>query len=283
MAAAVAAFYARIPIGHVEAGLRSRDLKQPWPEEFNRVVIDSVADLLFAPTSEAYANLAGEYNRKARSFVTGNTGIDALFIALELLKSDCKWQAEVSQRYLYLDNKRRLILVTGHRRESFGRGFQLICQALAKLAMRGDIQIVYPVHLNPKVRVPVLESLHLKQNIHLIEPVSFLDMVYLMQRSHFILTDSGGIQEEAPALGKPVLVMRNTTERPEAVQLGTVKLVGTDPDLIYEEAAVLLDDAAAYRDRARAVFPYGDGRAADRIVNIILQEFRDLIGVEGHG
>jgi len=273
MAAAVAAFYARIPLGHVEAGLRSGDLKQPWPEEFNRVVIDSFADLLFAPTSDADANLSLEYNRKGQRYVTGNTGIDALFMAVELLRSDPKLQAEVAQRHQYLDGKRRLVLVTGHRRENFGEGFKLICRALLKLAMREDVQIVYPVHLNPNVRAPVLDSLHRDRNIHLIEPVSFLEMVYLMQRSHFILTDSGGIQEEAPALGKPVLVMRNTTERPEAVRLGTVKLVGTDPDLICQEAAVLLDDATAYRERARAVFPYGDGKAAERIINIILREF----------
>ena len=273
MAAAIGAFYAGIPVGHVEAGLRSGNLKQPWPEEFNRVLIDSVAELLFAPTTEARTNLLGEYNRKAKIHVTGNTGIDALFIALEMLRSDSARNAQICDRYSYLNDQKRLILVTGHRRENFGRGLKNVCDALVEISLRRDVQVLYPVHLNPNVRLPVLKRLKSQKNIRLIQPVDFFDMVHLMQRAYLIITDSGGIQEEAPALGKPVLVTRNTTERPEAVLMGSVKLVGTDPSLIHREAVLLLEDDAVYRQRARPVFPYGDGKAAGRIRRIISSEF----------
>jgi UDP-N-acetylglucosamine 2-epimerase len=271
MAAAMAAFYAQIPVGHVEAGLRSRDLKQPWPEEFNRVVIDSLADLLFAPTAEARSNLLGEYNRGAEIHVTGNTGIDALLLFAEILRSDANHRRELDDRFAYLDPQKRLILVTCHRRENIGEGLENVCDALAKIASRSDIQLLYPMHLNPKVRLTVLQRLHARHNnnIYLIEPVDFSKMVYLMHRAFLILTDSGGIQEEAPALGKPVLVTRNTTERPEALKTGNVILVGTDTDRICLEANRLLDDDQLYRERARPVFPYGDGMASERILQIV--------------
>jgi UDP-N-acetylglucosamine 2-epimerase (non-hydrolysing) len=277
MAAAMAAFYARIPVGHVEAGLRSRDLKQPWPEEFNRVVIDSLADLLFAPTAEARSNLLTEYNRSAKIHVTGNTGIDALLLFTEILRSDTGRRTELDDRFAYLDPQRRLILVTGHRRENIGEGLENICDALAKIASRCDIQLLYLMHMNPNVRATVLQRLRGRTNIHLIEPVDFTEMVYLMQRAFLIITDSGGIQEEAPALGKPVLVTRNTTERPEALKTGNVMLVGSDTDRICQEADLLLDDDHLYRQRARPVFPYGDGKASERIVHIVARQF----GVNG--
>jgi UDP-N-acetylglucosamine 2-epimerase (non-hydrolysing) len=279
MAAAMAAFYARIPVGHVEAGLRSRDLQQPWPEEFNRVVIDSLADLLFAPTAEARSNLLAEYNRGAEIHVTGNTGIDALLAFSEILRSDAGRRAELDDRFAYLDPQRRLILVTGHRRENIGEGLENICDALVKIASRCDIQLLYPMHLNPNVRATVLQRLHARDNIHLIEPVDFAEMVYLMQRAFLIITDSGGIQEEAPALGIPVLVTRNRTERPEAVKTGNVILVGTDADTICQESNRLLDDDQLYRERSRPVFPYGDGKASERIFHIVARRF----GVNGFG
>lgn len=273
MTGAMAAFYARIPVGHVEAGLRSGDLNQPWPEEFNRVVIDSCADLLFAPTAEAQANLLAEYNRNAEIHVTGNTGIDALLMFTEILRSDAGRRAELDARFAYLDRQARLILVTGHRRENIGEGLEQICDALVKIASRCDVQLLYPVHLNPNVRATVVQRLQSRKNIHLIEPVDFAEMVYLMQRAFLIITDSGGIQEEAPALGKPVLVTRNTTERPEALKTGNVRLVGTDTDLICRETAHLLDNSQLYHERSRAVFPYGDGNASKRILSIVSQWF----------
>jgi UDP-N-acetylglucosamine 2-epimerase (non-hydrolysing) len=281
MTAAMGAFYAQIPVGHVEAGLRSGDLAQPWPEEFNRVMIDSMADLLFAPTDEARTNLLREYNRKADIYVTGNTGIDALFLVANAIETDSARKASMSARYGYLDENRRLILVTGHRRENVGVGFTNICDALRQMAERPDLQILYPVHLNPNVRKTVMERLRAQENIYLIDPVDFFDMVYLMQRAYFIITDSGGIQEEAPSLGKPVLVTRNTTERPEAVVTGNVRLVGIDADVIYREAVLLLGDAEVYRQRARPVFPYGDGRASGRIVRIISEKLDLYDGAGG--
>jgi UDP-N-acetylglucosamine 2-epimerase (non-hydrolysing) len=273
MASAVAAFYAHIPVGHVEAGLRSRDLQQPWPEEFNRVCIDSIAELMFAPTAEARTNLLAEYNRNAPVYVTGNTGIDALLTAAKMLQHDAGRRAALAKKYEYLDDNARLILVTGHRRENIGAGFEKICDALTKIASREDVQLLYPVHLNPNVRATVLERLGPQKNVYLIDPVGFFDMVYLMQRAYFVITDSGGIQEEAPALARPVLVTRNTTERPEALRTGNVKLVGTDSKAIFGEAALLLDDEKVYRERARAVFPYGDGKASDRIIRILERYF----------
>lgn len=271
MAAAIAAFYARIPVGHVEAGLRSYDLARPWPEEFNRVAIDSIASLMFAPTEVSAGNLKAEYNRKAAIVETGNTGIDALMLVARRLETDPALAEAAVRRFAALDPQKRLILVTGHRRESFGGGFEDICTALARIAARGDVEIVYPVHLNPNVKTVVEARLGRARGIHLIEPVDYGNMVYLMKRAHLILTDSGGIQEEGPALGRPVLVMRDVTERPEAIATGVVQLVGTDPDRIVGKVAGLLDDPSEYSRRARPVFPYGDGTAALRIADAIEQ------------
>ncbi len=265
MAAALACFYLRIPIGHVEAGLRSRDYTQPWPEEMNRVFIDSVAKQLYAPTTQAKDNLHNEKSVLGDVYVTGNTGIDALFYAQAKLKGS---EAQFAN-FNFLSSDKRTILVTGHRRENLGDGFRSICTALLELAKRPDVQIVYPVHLNPAVRATVNEMLQRSANIHLIDPVSYMEMVFLMKNAHLILTDSGGIQEEAPALGKPVLVLRDVTERPEAVSAGVVKIVGTRKDVIIKETNLLLDDPAAYRGMARNVSPYGDGKSAKRIADII--------------
>jgi UDP-N-acetylglucosamine 2-epimerase len=269
MATAVAAFYGRVAIGHVEAGLRSFDLARPWPEEFNRVAVDAVADLMFAPTESSAANLRSEYNRSGRIIVTGNTGIDALLGMAARLRDDAALRDQVTRALPHISPNKRLIVVTGHRRESFGPGFQRICDGLAAIAARPDVEIVYPVHLNPNVRAVVLDRLGGHANIHLIPPVGYPEMVYLMSAATILVTDSGGIQEEGPALGKPVLVMREVTERPEALETGVVKLVGTDPDLIRREVNHLLDDPAAYAAMARPVFPYGDGQAARRIADAI--------------
>lgn len=264
MAAGLAAFYARIPVGHVEAGLRSRNLDHPFPEEYNRRSIDAVARLLFAPTQGAADNLRAERADDQTIVVTGNTGIDALLYMAGKVSG-----AEIAATGVALPGDRRLILVTGHRRENFGDGLTQICEALARLAERPDVTMVYPVHLNPQVQGPVLARLSGYANLHLIAPVDYPTMVALMTRAHLILTDSGGIQEEAPALGKPVLVMRQVTERPEAVATGVASLVGTDPDRIVAEAEALLDDEAAYAARARRVFPFGDGTASIQIAAAI--------------
>jgi UDP-N-acetylglucosamine 2-epimerase (non-hydrolysing) len=272
MSAAMAGFYARCRIGHVEAGLRSNDLQRPWPEEFNRVIIDSVADYRFAPTKSAEANLQREYNRNAKILVTGNTGIDTLLYVSSLLDQDQLLLKNISLRYDFLDPARKLILVTGHRRESFGDGFERICDGLIAIADRGDTEILYPVHLNPNVRKVVNERLTGHANIHLIDPIGYLDMVLLMKRAKVLVTDSGGIQEEGPALGRPVLVMRDVTERPEALSTGVVKLIGTDPERMRTEVAALLDNETHYRACARPVFPYGDGTAAAKISQFIHEE-----------
>ena len=264
LAAALAAFHAGVPIGHVEAGLRSHDLARPFPEEFNRVTIDSIATLLFAPTETAAANLHHESARERVILVTGNSGIDALLEIAGRLDGGALERAGLG-----IDPTKRLILVTGHRRESFGPGFERICAALARLAGRGDVEIVYPVHLNPEVRTAVTARLSGCAGIRLIDPVGYPEMVALMRAATLILTDSGGIQEEAPALGTPVLVMRDVTERPEAVALGAARLVGTDPDAIVREAELLLDDEAELAARTRPVFPYGDGGAAPRIATAV--------------
>lgn len=269
MAAAIAAFYARVPIGHVEAGLRSFDLRRPWPEEFNRVAVDAIADLMFAPTESAAANLRNEYNRHGKILVTGNTGIDALLTIADKLARDAALRETIAARLPPIDPGRRLIVVTGHRRESLGRGFEQICAGLRAIAARPDVQIVYPVHLNPRVRDVVLERLGGCRNIDLIDPVGYIEMVYLMTRAELLITDSGGIQEEGPALGKPVLVMREVTERPEALATGVVRLIGTDPEAMRAEVARLFDDPSAYAAAARAVFPYGDGHAAARIADAV--------------
>ncbi len=263
--AALAAFHRRIPVGHVEAGLRTGNLQQPWPEEMNRRVVDVMSDLMFAPTAGSKANLARE-SLAGRVIVTGNTVIDALHETTARLDADPVLRASLEARMSFVDGKRPLLLVTGHRRESFGAGFENICAALAELAASEDLQIVYPVHLNPNVRGPVQATLGNVRNVHLIEPLDYVGFVWLMQRASIILTDSGGVQEEAPALGKPVLVMREVTERPEAVAAGTVRLVGTARESIVGEVRALLHDPQAYGEFARRVNPYGDGHASARIV-----------------
>lgn len=272
LATTLAAYYARIPVAHIEAGLRTGDKYAPFPEEMNRKITGAVADLHFAPTAASQANLLAEGVPAAAIHVTGNTVIDALLAVVEKLKTSAALQAELAERFGFLDASKKLILVTGHRRENFGEGFQNICHALADVAERHpDVEILYPVHLNPNVRQPVNDILAARglSNVHLIEPVDYLPFVYLMNRSHLIITDSGGVQEEAPSLGKPVLVMRETTERPEAVAAGTVKLVGTSRDEIVRQCERLLTDSDAYLAMSRAHNPYGDGQAVARIVNTL--------------
>ncbi len=269
LAASLAAYYAKVRVGHVEAGLRTFNKHSPWPEEINRTLTGHLADLHFAPTEKARANLLREGVAAESIHVTGNTVIDALLDVAHRVRTDSTLRCEFESRFSFLDPAKRLILVTGHRRENFGDGFEGICYGLAAIAARGDVQIVYPVHLNPNVQEPVKRILASQPNIFLIEPQDYLPFVYLMDRSALLITDSGGVQEEGPSLGKPVLVMRNTTERPEAVEAGTVKLVGTDRQAIFAEAARLLDDPAAYEDMSRAHNPYGDGQAARRIREIL--------------
>jgi len=269
-ASSLAAYYQQIAIGHVEAGLRTGNLYSPWPEEGNRRLTGALARFHFAPTQSAAANLRREDINPDAIHVTGNTVIDALLEVRARLEADSSLNQTLRTQFSFLRDDRRVVLVTGHRRENFGGGFERICQAIRRLAQNyPNVDIVYPVHLNPNVREPVQRLLSDLGNVQLIEPLEYLPFVYLMTKSHLILTDSGGIQEEAPSLGKPVLVMRNTTERPEAVDAGTVKLVGTDSEVIYSSAAELLDDPGAYRSMAQANNPYGDGQACDRIAGIL--------------
>lgn len=276
MAAALGAFYEKIPVGHVEAGLRTGNLLAPWPEEANRKLISAIATLHFAPTDWARQNLLRENIPHAAIAVTGNTVIDALLTVKRGIESDPDFLLEMEREFPFAGEPsgkrlgRNVILVTGHRRESFGRGFENICTALRELAKRNDVQIVYSVHLNPNVRAPVNRILGGVSNVHLIEPIDYRRFVYLMSSARIILTDSGGIQEEAPALGKPVLVMREVTERPEAVASGTVSLVGTDAERIVSETVRLLDDTQAYEARTSASSPYGDGNAGRRILETLL-------------
>nr|WP_269216532.1 MULTISPECIES: UDP-N-acetylglucosamine 2-epimerase (non-hydrolyzing) [Pseudomonas] len=269
MVASMAAFHRRIPVGHVEAGLRTGDIYSPWPEEMNRRCIDLSADLLFAPTGQSRDNLLGE-RLQGRCVVTGNTVIDALQLTARRINDDAALRSELDHQFPFLQTGRRLLLVTGHRRENFGEGFLDICKALRDLARRTDIQIVYPVHLNPNVLGPVTEQLGDLPNVHLIKPLDYLAFVRLMQHAHVILTDSGGVQEEAPSLGKPVLVMRDVTERPEAVAAGTVRLVGTSPASIIAGVNALFDDEALWHRTSQAVNPYGDGKASQRIVDTLM-------------
>ena len=269
LAAALAAFYAKVPVGHVEAGLRTGNMQAPWPEEANRRLTAPLTSLHFAPTRRSSENLLGEGVDPETVHVTGNTVIDALLAVVDKIEKQPALKEELAARFPFLDDAKRLILVTGHRRGNFGGGFEQMCAALADLADRGDAQIVYPVHLNPNVQEPVKRILGDRPGVALIEPLDYLPFVYLMSRAHLILTDSGGVQEEAPSLGKPVLVMRETTERPEAVDAGTVRLVGTDRTRIVEEAVRLLDDTTAYEAMSRAHNPYGDGKAASRIADIV--------------
>lgn len=270
-AAALAAYYARVHVGHVEAGLRTGDIYSPWPEEMNRRLAGSIATFHFAPTEHAQNNLIREGVDPNKILITGNTVIDALLHVVAQLQSDVHMRGRLEREYEWLDSAKRLILVTGHRRENFGQGFENICLALRALSERGDCEIIYPMHLNPNVQEPVNRILGGSPGVHLVKPLEYLPFVYLMTRAHLILTDSGGIQEEAPSLGKPVLVMRDTTERPEAVEAGTARLVGTDIDRIVAEASRLLDDDADYAQMSRVHNPYGDGRAADRITESIAE------------
>jgi UDP-N-acetylglucosamine 2-epimerase (non-hydrolysing) len=262
---ALAAFYSHIPVAHVEAGLRTHDMRQPFPEEMNRVLASHLTALHFAATEKAARNLRDEGVPTHAIHVTGNTGIDAVLFVRDALEqgalAGCDWTE--------LDASKKLIVVTAHRRESFGSGFERICRALARIADRGDAQLVYPVHPNPNVQDPVQRYLASHPNVRLIAPQSYVPFVDLMRRAYLLITDSGGIQEEGPSLGKPILVLREKTERPEAVTAGTVKLVGTDEDRIVREAAILLDDRAAYDRMSRVHNPYGDGRASARIAGLI--------------
>jgi UDP-N-acetylglucosamine 2-epimerase (non-hydrolysing) len=272
-ASSLAAFYHRVKVGHVEAGLRTNNIYSPWPEEANRQITAILANYHFTPTATSKTNLLKENKNKENILVTGNTVIDALFLVLDKIEKDIELKTKIINNInlqYNLDTNRRLILVTGHRRENFGEGFINICRSLKYIALNNpDIDIVYPVHLNPNVQKPVKEILSDTKNIHLIEPLQYETFIYLMDQSYFIITDSGGIQEEAPSLGKPVLVMRDTTERPEAVEAGTVKLVGTNQEVIIKEAQKLLDDKNEYAKMSKAHNPYGDGKACKRIVKFI--------------
>ena len=269
LAAALAGYYAKVPVGHVEAGLRTGDRYAPFPEEINRRLTDAICDLHFAPTAAAADNLAREGISGDGVSVTGNTVIDALLHIVEKLRTNPAIDGEMGARFPFLESERRMVLVTGHRRENFGDGFERICRALARIAERDDVEVVYPVHLNPNVQAPVHRLLGGKANVHLLEPLDYLPFVHLMDRAYIVVTDSGGIQEEAPSLGKPVLVMRDVTERPEAVAAGAVRLVGTDTDTIVGATATLLDDPREYVTMSRAHNPYGDGRASQRIADYL--------------
>ncbi len=269
LSGSLAAFYRKLPVGHVEAGLRSGSMTAPWPEEMNRRVATLVTRFHFAPTERSRQNLIDEAVDPSQIHLTGNTVIDALVETVERLKSAQSTRAGLQDRFRFLDPDRPVILVTGHRRENFGDGFENICKALLDIVARHNVQIVYPVHPNPNVLAPVQRLLGNEKRIHLIDPLDYEPFVYLMERSHLIITDSGGVQEEAPSLGKPVLVMRDTTERPEAVDAGTVILVGTSRERIFEEATRLLTDRDHYGRMAQAINPYGDGLAAKRIRKVI--------------
>jgi UDP-N-acetylglucosamine 2-epimerase (non-hydrolysing) len=269
MAASLAAYYARTTVVHIEAGLRTGDMYAPWPEEGNRKITGILSGIHFAPTAQSKRNLLREGVNPENVHVVGNTVIDALQQAIRNLKDSEGLTSEIAGRFDYLSSRRRLILVTGHRRENFGTGFENICHALGKLARRGDVEIVYPVHMNPQVREPVSRILEGQRNVHLVEPLEYLPFVYLMDRSYLILTDSGGIQEEAPALGKPVLVMRNTTERPEAIEAGTARLVGTQQQSIVAQVSKLLDDESEYARMSTATNPFGDGKSAQKISSVL--------------
>ena len=269
----LAAFYQKIKVGHVEAGLRTGDIYSPWPEEANRQITGILTNYHFAPTTTSRDNLLRENKKEADILVTGNTVIDALFLALDKIENNEELKksiiSNINSQYTLNDNKKS-ILVTGHRRENFGQGFINICEALKTLAINNpDIDIVYPVHLNPNVQKPVNELLSDVSNVHLIKPLQYETFLYLMSKSYFIITDSGGVQEEAPSLGKPVLVMRDTTERPEALAAGTVKLVGTNREIIIKEAQKLLNDKTEYEKMSKAHNPYGDGKACEKIVEFI--------------
>lgn len=280
-AAALAAFYRQIPVGHVEAGLRTHNIYSPWPEEMNRQITGRIASYHFAPTMLSKDNLLAEHVNETKITVTGNTVIDALYWVVDKIKNNATLNDELKQALLSagydtvrLANGKKLVLITGHRRENFGEGFVNICTAIRDLKNKyPEVDFVYPMHLNPNVRKPIHEvfgdDLSNLGNMFFIEPLEYLSFVYLMEKASIVLTDSGGIQEEAPGLGKPVLVMRDTTERPEALSAGTVKLVGTNYDKIVQEVSLLLDDAEAYETMSKAVNPYGDGLACTRIISFL--------------
>ena len=270
MAASLAAFYMQIPVGHVEAGLRTYNMLSPWPEEMNRQVTDRICTYYFAPTEQSKKNLLQENIDEKKIFITGNTVIDALLMAVDIISSTPGMEEKIAKEFQekgYTVGNREYILVTGHRRENFGEGFLHICKAIKELAaLHPDMDIVYPVHLNPNVQKPVYELLSGVDNVYLISPLDYLPFIYAMQHSTLLLTDSGGVQEEAPSLGKPVLVMRDTTERPEAVEAGTVKLVGTDAEAIVSNVTALLQDKEMYKRMSETHNPYGDGQACERIM-----------------
>jgi UDP-N-acetylglucosamine 2-epimerase (non-hydrolysing) len=276
LVASLAAYYLKIKTGHIEAGLRTEDRFNPFPEEINRKITDCLADFYFAPTEKAKENLIKEGVDERKIFVTGNTVVDALLMTVEKQK-DKRIQESFERKFLnnygLSLNNQKLILVTGHRRESFGKDLESICQGLKKLAQSNhNLQIIYPVHLNPNVQKPARKILEKVSNIHLIEPLDYSSFVWLMNRAHLILTDSGGIQEEAPSLGTPVLVMRKKTERPEGISAGTAKLVGTESETIFSKTMELLDDGKSYKTMSKAVNPYGDGKASERIIDILRNE-----------
>ena len=282
-AASLASFYQQIEVGHVEAGLRTGDIYSPWPEEANRQITGILANYHFAPTITSKENLLKENKDSNRILITGNTVIDALFLALQKIKADRELEKQIkneikSLKYTIEKNK-KIILVTGHRRENHGQGFVNICEALKEIAVKNpEFDIVYPVHLNPNVQKPVKEILSKIENVYLIEPLQYEQFIYLMDKSYFIITDSGGVQEEAPSLGKPVLVMRETTERPEALEAGTVKLVGTNKEKIINEAQELIDNTSAYEKMSLSHNPYGDGQACAKIVEFLkTNKYRELV------
>jgi UDP-N-acetylglucosamine 2-epimerase (non-hydrolysing) len=270
-AASLASYYQRIQVGHVEAGLRTGNLLAPWPEEGNRRLTAVLTRWHFAPTAGAQASLIREGVPPGHITVTGNTVIDALQEMVRRLDDDSKLSAQLASQFPFLDNAQKLILITGHRRENFGDGMSRVCTAIDRLSRRGDVQLVYPLHPNPNITGPVKSRLSGLENVHLIDPLEYLPFVYMMRRAHLILTDSGGVQEEAPSLGKPVLVMRDTTERPEAVAAGSVILVGTDDQRIVSEVNRLLDDPSAYSRMSKVRNPYGDGKACARILEVLSQ------------
>ena len=274
-AASLAAYYQKIAVYHVEAGLRTHDIYSPWPEELNRRMVGAIAAVHFAPTQKAAQNLMTENIATECINITGNTVIDALLEVNQKIESDVALKSSISKQFPFLDKTKRLVLVTAHRRENFGAGFESICNAISAISKRNDVQIVYPVHLNPSVQEPVYRILGNNPNVHLIAPQDYLPFIFLMSSSYIILTDSGGIQEEAPSLGKPVLVLRDNTERPEAVHAGTVILVGTEEDKIVKSVENLLDNIDFYNQMSVASNPYGDGNAAKRIVATLFKEGKD--------
>lgn len=270
LSASLAAYYEKIKVGHIEAGLRTGDIYSPWPEEMNRKIATAIAHLHFAPTQKSKENLVKEGVDKSKIIVTGNTVIDALLSAKQIIESDAAIERVLKKQFNYLNSGKKLILVTGHRRENFGEGFVNICEAILELSKRKDVEIVYPVHMNPNVFAPVSSKLGGINNIHLIKPQEYIPFIYLMSQANLILTDSGGVQEEAPSLGKPVLVMRETSERPEAILAGTVRLVGTNKEKIISNVNSLLDDEEQFNKMSRSHNPYGDGTACTKIVNELI-------------